>query len=161
MEAGRGCACTCCRTRSRHKRRPTCARSHATTGRWCCAHWEHAMNDGAAPGAASERALCGPEGCTIDWLVSERIEVDDDPVAFQKLATDAGWGDGLPLVPPTEARVRELVAASGRFPDEVIADVPPRNGRATVEKVAVNAVMAGGGGRRGAGRGAAAGAPGG
>jgi hypothetical protein len=75
--------------------------------------------------------------------VSERIEVDDDPVAFQKLATDAGWGDGLPLIPPTESRVREHVAASGRHPDEVVGEVPPRGGRATVEKIAVNAVMAG------------------
>lgn len=89
------------------------------------------------------RVECGPEGCTLDWLVSDRIEVDDDPVAFLQLATDAGWGDGLPLIPPTEERVRAFVAASGRFPDEVIGDVPPRNGRATVEKVAVNAVMAG------------------
>jgi hypothetical protein len=89
------------------------------------------------------RVDCGPEGCTVEWLVSERLEVDDDAEAFQKLATDAGWGDGLPLVPPTEERVRAHVAASGRFPDEVVAVVPPRNGRATVEKVAVNAVMAG------------------
>src|SRR5688500_2882405 len=59
------------------------------------------------------------------------------------MATDAGWGDGLPLVPPTEARVRDHVAASGRFPDELIAAVPPRGGRGTVEKLAVNAVMAG------------------
>ncbi len=63
--------------------------------------------------------------------------------AFLKLATDAGWGDGLPLIPPTEARVRDHVAASGRFPDELLAALPPRQGRATVEKVAVNAVMAG------------------
>jgi hypothetical protein len=91
----------------------------------------------------ASRVDCGPEGCTLDWLVSERVEVDADPVEFQKLATDAGWGDGLPLIPPTEERVRAYVAASGRFPDEVIADVPPRNGRATVEKVAINAVLAG------------------
>jgi hypothetical protein len=39
--------------------------------------------------------------------------------------------------------VRELVAASGRFPDELLADLPPRNGRCTVEKLAINAVMAG------------------
>ncbi|HEX5615682.1 MAG TPA: hypothetical protein VFZ83_11070 [Acidimicrobiia bacterium] len=91
----------------------------------------------------ASRVDCGPEGCTIDWLASVRIEVDDDPVAFTKLATDAGWGDGLPLVPPTEARVREHVAASGRFPDELVAELPPRNGRATVEKLAINAVMAG------------------
>lgn len=75
--------------------------------------------------------------------MSERIEVDDDPVAFTKLATDAGWGDGLPLIPPTEDRVREWVAASGRYPEEIVAEVPPRGGRATVEKIAVNAVMAG------------------
>jgi hypothetical protein len=86
---------------------------------------------------------CGPSGCQIDWLTSRRLEVDDDPVAFTKLATDAGWGDGLPLVPPTEERVRAHVAASGRYPDDLVAELPPRRGRATVEKIAVNAVMAG------------------
>ena len=34
------------------------------------------------------RVDCGPEGCELDWLASARLEVDDDPVAFQKLATD-------------------------------------------------------------------------
>ncbi len=86
---------------------------------------------------------CGPEGCQLDWLASPRVEVESDPVAFAKFATDAGWGDGLPLVPPTEARVREHVAASGRFPDEQLAALPPRLGRCSVEKVAINAVMAG------------------
>jgi hypothetical protein len=86
---------------------------------------------------------CGPEGCQIEWLTSTRLEVDDDPGAFTRFAADAGWGDGLPLIPPTEARVREHVAASGRFPEHCLAELPPRNGRATVEKVAVNAVMAG------------------
>jgi hypothetical protein len=70
---------------------------------------------------------CGPDGCQIDWLASPRVEVDADPVAFTTLATDAGWGDGLPLIPPTEARVREHVAASGRFPDEHLGDLPPRS----------------------------------
>jgi hypothetical protein len=68
---------------------------------------------------------------------------DDDPIAFTKLATDAGWGDGLPVVPPTEGLVREWCAASGRFPEELLAELPPRNGRCTVEKVAINAVLAG------------------
>ncbi|MGZ6913258.1 MAG: hypothetical protein ACXVJS_17070 [Acidimicrobiia bacterium] len=86
---------------------------------------------------------CGPEGCTIDWLTSARFDVDDDPVAFLEWATKAGWGDGLPLIPPTEERVRTHVAASGRFPEAHLADLPPRRGRCTVEKVAVNAVMAG------------------
>ena len=89
------------------------------------------------------RGDCGPEGCAIDWLTSDRLDVDGDPVEFQRLATDAGWGDGLPLIPPTEERVRAYVVASGRFPEERLADLPPRNGRCTVEKVAVNAVLAG------------------
>ena len=79
----------------------------------------------------------------MSWLSSERLEVDDDPIAFSKLATEAGWGDGLPLVPPTEEHVRAFVAASGRFPDEVLGVLPPREGRCSVEKLAINAVMAG------------------
>ena len=86
---------------------------------------------------------CGPSGCEISWLSSQRLQVDDDPVLFTRLATDAGWGDGLPLIPPTEDRVREHVAASGRFPDDLLGILPPRQGRATVEKLAVNAVAAG------------------
>jgi hypothetical protein len=46
-------------------------------------------------------------------------------------------------VPPTAARVAAAVAASGRSRDELVAEMPPRFGRATVEKIAVNAVMAG------------------
>jgi hypothetical protein len=51
--------------------------------------------------------------------------------------------DGLPAVPPTAARVAAAVAASGRSPDELVAEMPPNFGRATVERIAVNAVMAG------------------
>jgi hypothetical protein len=51
--------------------------------------------------------------------------------------------DGLPVVLPTPDRVRLAVAASGRDPDELVALVPPNYGRATIEKIAVNAVMAG------------------
>src|SRR2546430_10511149 len=54
-----------------------------------------------------------------------------------------GVTDGLPVVPPTRERVERAVAASGRAGDELVALVPPNYGRATVEKIAVNAVMAG------------------
>ena len=95
------------------------------------------------PESTGDRS-CGPSGCEVTWLTSARLDVlDDDVLAFTKLATDAGWGDGLPVVPPTEERVREWCAASGRFPEELLAEVPPRNGRCTVEKLAVNAVLAG------------------
>ena len=55
------------------------------------------------------------------------------------------WGvtDGLPVVPPTRERVARMLAATRRPPDELVATVPPNHGRASVEKLAVNAVMAG------------------
>jgi len=76
-------------------------------------------------------------------LTSERYEVSDDPDVLQAYLESRGWGDGLPVVPPTPERVEAMVAGAGRAPDEVIAEVDPRRGLATVEKIAVNAVMAG------------------
>ncbi|MBI2848064.1 MAG: hypothetical protein HYX83_02710 [Chloroflexi bacterium] len=54
-----------------------------------------------------------------------------------------GWTDGLPVVPPTEDRVQKMVAGAKRDAQELIAEVPPRFGCATVEMIAINAVMAG------------------
>src|SRR6266404_2796823 len=54
-----------------------------------------------------------------------------------------GVTDGLPVVPPTRERVARAVEATGRAAAELIAEVPPNYGRATVEKIAINAVMAG------------------
>jgi hypothetical protein len=53
------------------------------------------------------------------------------------------WTDGLPIVLPTVERVRAMVAGSGRHAGEVIGVVPPRWAEATVENIAINAVMAG------------------
>jgi hypothetical protein len=58
-------------------------------------------------------------------------------------AFDRGWTDGLPVVPPTERRVLAMLQGTSRKPDEVVAVVPPDLIECTVEKVAVNAVMAG------------------
>jgi hypothetical protein len=54
-----------------------------------------------------------------------------------------GVTDGLPVVPPTRRLVDRAITAAGRDADELIALVPPNYGRATVEKIAINAVMAG------------------
>jgi len=62
--------------------------------------------------------------------------------AFEELFA-RGVTDGLPVVPPTAERVAEAVRASGRTGDELLGVVAPAHGRATVERVAVNAVMAG------------------
>jgi hypothetical protein len=62
---------------------------------------------------------------------------------FNQLYLDNHWGDGLPLIPPTERAVKWMLTGTRCSPDEVIGRVPYRNGIATVEKIAINAVMAG------------------
>jgi hypothetical protein len=58
-------------------------------------------------------------------------------------AYEQGWTDGLPVIPATRKRVDEFIDASGRGKHDVIGVLPPRKGEATVEVIAVNAVMAG------------------
>ncbi len=69
--------------------------------------------------------------------------VDPDPEAFLERSIAEGWGDGAPLVPPTDDRVDARLAATPLAPDHVLGELPPRYGVATVELAAVNATMAG------------------
>ena len=66
-----------------------------------------------------------------------------DALAAQDLFFAKGWTDGLPIVPPTEERVAAMLAGVGRDPQQSIGALPPSYGEATIEKIAVNAVMAG------------------
>jgi thiol-disulfide isomerase/thioredoxin len=75
-------------------------------------------------------------------LRSRRIEFAELEDDFEAM-WDRGWSDGLPLVPPTEARVARMLTGTTRAPDDVVTVVPPDLVECTVEKVAVNAVMAG------------------
>ncbi len=70
-------------------------------------------------------------------------EVDQDIEQVFDYACAHGWSDGLPIIPPTEERVARMMAAVDLKPGDVIAHLPPRRGDVTVEKLAVNAVMAG------------------
>ena len=67
----------------------------------------------------------------------------DETEELVELCYQKGWTDGLPVVPPTLERVERMLSGTNRNPDELIAPVPPKWGRATVEKIAINAVMAG------------------
>jgi hypothetical protein len=69
-----------------------------------------------------------------------RVGELEDP--FEALH-DRGLTDGLPVVPPTPERVVAMLDHTARDPQDVVGVVPPYGGEATVEKVAVNAVMAG------------------
>jgi len=62
---------------------------------------------------------------------------------FNRLFLDKHWGDGLALIPPTRERVKWMLTGTNRSPQEVIGTVAPKNGVATIEKIAVNAAMAG------------------
>jgi hypothetical protein len=62
---------------------------------------------------------------------------------FNRLFLENRWGDGLPLVPPTPDRVKWMLAGTRRSPQEILGTVRPKSGVATVEKIAINAVMAG------------------
>ncbi len=74
-------------------------------------------------------------------LQSGQIAIEeDDPV---ELLYSRGMTDGLPVVPPTPERVRRMLSATERDSQELLGTIGPNYGRATVEKIAINAVMAG------------------
>jgi len=75
-----------------------------------------------------------------------RVEVirAADPVDEVNALFEArGWTDGLPITPPTLARVEAMCASTTRASSEMLGEVEPLRGEATVEKIAANAVMAG------------------
>src|SRR5262245_36334897 len=76
-------------------------------------------------------------------LLSPTHTVGGDPEAFLDYAERQGWGDGLPLIPPTPERVQAMLDYVSEPPEGVIGIIEPQRGTATIEKIAVNAVMAG------------------
>ena len=75
-------------------------------------------------------------------LNSRRVDVADAEDVMEMMFT-RGWTDGLPVVPPTEARVLAMLTGTSRASHEIVATVPPNLDDVTVEKVAISAVMAG------------------
>lgn len=75
-------------------------------------------------------------------LAARRIPTGawDDP---HEVCYERGWSDGLPVVPPTDERILRMLAGTRRRPGEVVGLVPPNLAPCTVEKAAINAVMAG------------------
>jgi thiol-disulfide isomerase/thioredoxin len=86
------------------------------------------------PGVAARRAARS--------LRSRRVEIGEAEDVHESLF-ERGWTDGLPVVPPTPERVARMLDGTTRAPDDVVTVVPPDLVECTVEKVAVNAVMAG------------------
>ncbi|MEJ2111306.1 MAG: hypothetical protein P8Z37_15620 [Acidobacteriota bacterium] len=80
-----------------------------------------------------------------------QIQIEEQPrIAFKGTLDEInqfyyrkGWGDGLPIIPPTEEKVAEMLTGTDLPADHIVTKLIPRMGKATVEKIAVNAVMAG------------------
>jgi len=90
------------------------------------------------PGIA-ERLAAEAEGSP---LRARRIDIGSDDDVHEFL-DDQGLTDGLPVVPPTPERVLRMLGVTRRDAQEIVAVVPPNMAPVTVEKVAINAVMAG------------------
>ncbi len=75
-------------------------------------------------------------------LRARPIEIGGETDVFEFLF-EQGFTDGLPVIPPSPDRVLSMLAGTGRAPQDLVAVVPPNMGNATVEKIAINAVMAG------------------
>ncbi|MDN5933557.1 MAG: thioredoxin family protein, partial [Pseudonocardia sp.] len=127
----------------------------ARTEGWLRPAWEELTGvDGLGAGLPEHRPGCGsrtsdPElaeellvrarGHTLASRTLELTALEDEAEAL----FDRGWSDGLPVVAPTRARVLRMLDGTARHPGEVVAVVPPNLVPVTVEKVAINAVLAG------------------
>jgi hypothetical protein len=92
-----------------------------------------------AEGSAAVTVATATDAADDDLLLVD----DESPESLYALMEERGWGDGLPVVYPTQARVDRMLDGYPGSVEEVLAVLPPRSGAATVKTVAVNAVMAG------------------
>jgi len=122
---------------------------------WVRDEWERVTGvSGLGPDLPAFRPGCGSLSVDPDLvdrlrvrfggsvLGARRVEVADLEDEFEAMF-DRGWTDGLPVVPPTEQRVMRMLQGTTRAPSDVVAVVPPDLVEVTVEKIAINAVMAG------------------
>ena len=131
------------------------SKESARTYGWDKAEWRRLTNlsslgeslDSFKPGCGSKTLEPGMEEQLIarfdDKLLSSRniqlADLEDDAEGCY----ERGWSDGLPVIPPTRVRVIRMLKGTDRSPGEIIGNIPPDNAPCTIEKVAINAVLAG------------------
>lgn len=122
---------------------------------WHRADWEALTGlSGLGPELPDARPGCGSRSVEPGMAEELAVRFGDVPMKARQIDVvvpedphevchERGWSDGLPVVPPTPARVLRMLNGTRRQPDEVIGNVPPNLAPCTVEKVAINAVLAG------------------
>jgi hypothetical protein len=93
-----------------------------------------------------EESSPGEQKVSDDIPAEITVTTDSYRVAleeFNQMYLDNRWGDGLPLIPPTPDAVKWMLSGTSRNPHEVLGTINPKHGIATIEKIAINAVMAG------------------
>ena len=131
------------------------SKESARTYGWDKTEWQRLTNlaslgeslDSFKPGCGSKTLEPGMEEQLIarfdDELLSSRniklADLEDDVEGCY----ERGWSDGLPVIPPTRVRVIRMLKGTDRSPGEIIGNIPPDNAPCTIEKVAINAVLAG------------------
>ena len=131
------------------------SKESARTYGWDKTEWQRLTNlsslgeslDSFKPGCGSKTLEPGMEEQLIarfdDKLLSSRniqlADLEDDAEGCY----ERGWSDGLPVIPPTRVRVIRMLKGTDRSPGEIIGNIPPDNAPCTIEKVAINAVLAG------------------
>lgn len=122
---------------------------------WLRPEWERVSGiDALAPDLPEHRPGCGSLSVDPDKVDALRVKYDGSALHARRIELAEkedefealfmrGWTDGLPVVPPTEERVMRMLSGTTRDPQDVVATVPPDLVEATVEKIAIAAVMAG------------------
>lgn len=101
---------------------------------------DHALQEASRNGETVRKIAGSVLGLPqrMEVFRSRDAEADVNATFYQR-----GWTDGLPVVPPTVGRVREMLRYAPESANTVIAELGPMLGQATLEKIAANAVMAG------------------
>ena len=130
-------------------------REAARTFGWDRAEWERLTGiSGLGSGLPETQPGCGAKNVEPGIVERLKVRFNETGLKSRRIAIGGdedeqeamfarGWSDGLPLVPPTEERVLRMLDGTARDPQEVIGLVPPALAPATVEKIAINAMMAG------------------
>ncbi len=122
---------------------------------WNKSEWEALVGcDGLGDGLPENQPGCGSKSVDPGMPEILAVRFGDAPLAARQIEVggiddeieacfERGWSDGLPVVPPTPVRVLRMLQGTTRDPQEVVGEIPPNLAPCTVEKVAINAVMAG------------------